>query len=73
MDAKARARVVEEDPLLDRAGVGLAKGLKLVEKLSHTVEAHYAGLEGSRGKTKWAQLYRLLDEVIALEQPTQDH
>ena len=49
------------------------KGLKLVDKLSHTVEAHYAWMEGSLGKTKLTQLYRLLDEVIALEQPTQDH
>lgn len=50
-----------------------AKGLKLVHKLSHTVEAHYAWMEGSLGKAKLAQLYRLLDEVIALEQPAEHH
>jgi len=46
-----------------------AKGTKLVEKLSHTVEAHYDWMEKSLGKQKLAQLYRLLDEVIELEQP----
>jgi len=46
-----------------------AKGKKLVEKLSHTVEAHYDWMEKSLGKQKLAQLYRLLDEVIELEQP----
>jgi homoprotocatechuate degradation regulator HpaR len=46
-----------------------AKGLKLVDKLSHTVEAHYDWMEKSLGKQKLAQLYSLLDEVIELEQP----
>jgi homoprotocatechuate degradation regulator HpaR len=46
-----------------------AKGLKLVDKLSHTVESHYDWMEKSLGKQKLAQLYRLLDEVIELEQP----
>jgi homoprotocatechuate degradation regulator HpaR len=46
-----------------------AKGLKLVQKLSHTVESHYDWMEKSLGKQKLAQLYRLLDEVIELEQP----
>ena len=46
-----------------------AKGRKLVDKLSHTVEAHYDWMEKSLGKQKLAQLYRLLDEVIELEQP----
>jgi homoprotocatechuate degradation regulator HpaR len=46
-----------------------AKGKKLVEKLSHTVEAHYDWMEKSLGKQKLSQLYRLLDEVIELEQP----
>jgi len=46
-----------------------AKGAKLVEKLSHTVEAHYSWMEKSLGKQKLAQLYQLLDEVIGLEQP----
>jgi DNA-binding MarR family transcriptional regulator len=65
----------ERDPADQRRTVveATAKGLKLVQKLSHTVEAHYAWMEGSLGKAKLGQLYRLLDEVIALEQPTQDH
>jgi homoprotocatechuate degradation regulator HpaR len=46
-----------------------AKGLKLVDKLSRTVEAHYQWMEKSLGKAKLAQLYALLDEVIELEQP----
>ena len=43
-----------------------AKGRKLVGKLSHSIEAHYAFMESSLGKSKLAQLYALLDEVIAL-------
>src|SRR5438105_9007777 len=46
-----------------------ARGMKLVEKLSHTVETHYDWMEKSLGKQKLAQLYQLLDEVIELEQP----
>ncbi len=46
-----------------------AKGRKLVEKLSKTVEAHYAWMEQSIGAQKLAQLYVLLDAVIALEPP----
>lgn len=46
-----------------------AKGMKLVEKLSHAIEAHYEWMEKSLGKQKLAQLYGLLDEVIELEQP----
>jgi homoprotocatechuate degradation regulator HpaR len=46
-----------------------AKGLKLVDKLSHTVEAHYDWMEKSLGKQKLAQLYSLLDQVIELEAP----
>ena len=46
-----------------------AKGVKLVEALSHTIEAHYAAMEKSLGKQKLAQLYALLDELIELEQP----
>ena len=57
--ADQRRTVVEATP----------KGLKLVEKLSHTIEAHYAWMEKSLGKDKLAQLYALLDEVIELEQP----
>jgi homoprotocatechuate degradation regulator HpaR len=46
-----------------------AAGLKLVKALSGTIEAHYAWLEQRLGKARLAQLYTLLDEVIALEQP----
>ena len=46
-----------------------AKGMKLVDRLSHTIEAHYQWLEKSLGKQKLTQLYELLDELIELEQP----
>ena len=46
-----------------------AKGLKIVEKLAHKVEAHYDWMEKSLGREKLAQLYALLDDVIELEQP----
>jgi homoprotocatechuate degradation regulator HpaR len=61
----------ERDPADQRRTVVEAtpKGQKLVEKLSHTVEAHYGWMEKSLGKRKLAELYELLDEVIALEQP----
>ena len=61
----------ERDPADQRRTVVEAtpKGLKLVEKLSHTIEAHYAWMEKSLGKEKLSQLYELLDEVIELEQP----
>ena len=45
-----------------------AKGLKLVEKLSRTIEAHYDWMERSLGKQKLSRLYAMLDEVIELEQ-----
>ena len=45
-----------------------ARGRKLVDKLSHGIEAHYAWMEQTLGKSKLAQLYALLDDVIALEQ-----
>jgi homoprotocatechuate degradation regulator HpaR len=44
-------------------------GLRLVGSLSTTIEAHYAWMEERLGKARLAQLYALLDEVIALEQP----
>lgn len=44
-----------------------AKGRRLVGQLSHTIEARYAHMEQALGKQKLAQLYALLDEVIALE------
>lgn len=46
-----------------------ARGLKLVEKLSSTIESHYQWLERSLGEQKLADLYRLLDQLIELEQP----
>jgi len=61
----------ERDPADQRRTVVEAtpKGLKLVEKLSHTIEGHYAWMEQSLGKQKLSQLYELLDEVIELERP----
>jgi len=61
----------ERDPADQRRTVVEAtpKGLKLVEKLSHTIEGHYAWMEKSLGKQKLSQLYELLDEVIELERP----
>ena len=61
----------ERDPADQRRTVveATAKGLKLVDKLSHTIEAHYQWLEKSLGKQKLSQLYELLDELIELEQP----
>ena len=46
-----------------------AQGLALVQTLSRTIEAHYAWVESQLGKAKLNQLYALLDELIALEQP----
>lgn len=46
-----------------------AAGLALVDTLSRTIEAHYAWVESRLGKPKLNQLYALLDELIALEQP----
>jgi homoprotocatechuate degradation regulator HpaR len=61
----------ERDPADQRRTVveATAKGLKMVERLSHSVEGHYQWLEKSLGKQKLAQLYQLLDELIALEPP----
>ena len=61
----------ERDPQDQRRTVieATAKGRKMVERLSHTVEGHYQWLEKSLGKQKLVQLYELLDELIALEQP----
>lgn len=44
-------------------------GLKLVGTLSQTIETHYQWLESRLGTARLAQLYALLDEVIALEAP----
>ena len=46
-----------------------AKGLRRVDTLSSTIEAHYNWMEQCLGKTKLQQLYTLLDEVIALDRP----
>ncbi len=61
----------ERDPADQRRSVvqATAKGRKLVEKLSLTIEAHYAWMEQSMGKQKLAALYALLDQLIELEQP----
>ena len=59
----------ERDPHDQRRSVveATARGLKLVQKLSHTIEAHYGWMEQSIGKRKLAELYVLLDQVIELE------
>jgi homoprotocatechuate degradation regulator HpaR len=44
-------------------------GLQRVEQLSQTIEAHYAWMEQCLGKARLAQLYALLDDVIALDPP----
>lgn len=61
----------ERDPADQRRTVVEAtpKGLKLVGKLSTTVEAHYQWMEATLGKDKLEQLYLLLDQLIELEQP----
>jgi homoprotocatechuate degradation regulator HpaR len=60
----------ERDPSDQRRTVieATPQGLKMVERLSHTIEHHYEWLEQSLGKQKLAQLYELLDQLIALEQ-----
>jgi len=42
-------------------------GLERVATLSQAIEAHYAWMESRLGKDRLAQLYGLLDSVIALE------
>jgi homoprotocatechuate degradation regulator HpaR len=61
----------ERDPADQRRTVVEAtpRGRKMVDRLSTTVETHYQWLEGSLGEEKLAQLYELLDQLIALEQP----
>lgn len=61
----------ERDPADQRRTVveATARGRKMVERMSRSVESHYRWLEKSLGKQKLAQLYELLDELIALEQP----
>ncbi|TWO70981.1 homoprotocatechuate degradation operon regulator HpaR [Caenimonas sedimenti] len=61
----------ERDPADQRRTVveATAKGMKMVGRLSDTIETHYEWLEKSLGKQKLAQLYQLLDQLIELEQP----
>ena len=61
----------ERDPSDQRRTVveATTKGMKLVGRLSDTIETHYAWLETSLGKQKLARLYELLDQLIELEQP----
>ncbi|MBC5763971.1 homoprotocatechuate degradation operon regulator HpaR [Ramlibacter albus] len=61
----------ERDPADQRRTVveATAKGRKLVDRLSTTIEMHYQWLEQSLGKQKLTQLYTLLDELIELEGP----
>jgi homoprotocatechuate degradation regulator HpaR len=42
-----------------------AKGKRLVQKLAESIEDHYIAMEQALGKTQLAQLYGLLDAVIA--------
>ena len=71
MERDGLIRRTRDDADQRRTVVGpTAKGRRLVGKLSHSMEARYAFMECSLGKSKLAQLYALLDEVIELEQPT---
>jgi homoprotocatechuate degradation regulator HpaR len=58
--ADQRRTVVEATP----------HGMKLVKRLGSSIESHYEWMEKSLGKAKLTQLYGLLDELIALEQPS---
>ena len=64
----------ERDPQDQRRSVvrPTEQGLRLVETLSRTIEAHYLWLEASLGKDKLDQLYGLLDELIQLEGPADE-
>jgi homoprotocatechuate degradation regulator HpaR len=44
-----------------------AKGRRLVQKLAESIEDHYAAMEHALGKSQLAQLYGLLDAVIAAQ------
>jgi len=63
--------VRERDPTDQRRTVvaATAAGRKLVRVLGRSIESHYDGVERALGKRKLADLYALLDELIALEQP----
>ena len=58
-----------KDPADQRRTVVSAtdQGLELVKRLSREIAQHYADLEITYGKGKLVELYKLLDELIALE------
>ena len=60
----------DRDPADQRRTVvaATAAGRKLVRALGRSIESHYDVVERSLGKRKLANLYALLDELIALEQ-----
>lgn len=43
------------------------KGKRLAAKLAQSIEAHYASMESTLGKPQLAQLYALLDALIAIQ------
>lgn len=57
--ADARRSVIEATP----------RGRRLVLKLSQAIEAHYRMLEHTMGQRALAQLYSLLDQLIAVDAP----
>lgn len=61
----------QRDPSDQRRTVVCAteQGLARVDTLRETIETHYQWMEKHLGKFKLAQLYALLDEVIALDPP----
>jgi hypothetical protein len=44
-----------------------ARGKRMVQKLAASIETHYASMENALGKAQLAQLYALLDAVIAAD------
>lgn len=60
----------ERDPDDQRRTVveATAKGRRMAEGLSATIETHYRWLDKALGKRNLAKLYELLDRLIALEQ-----
>ncbi len=69
---KKRDERAPEEPTAKQADTvveATPKGMRLVSKLSCTIESHYAWMEDSLGKQRLGQLYALLDALIELEQP----